>query len=249
METAATQAINYEAVEEKIRAGYRAVSSQYRRDDDIEVTTENHRRISGMLGRICNSFPHPIRALEVGCGTGRYFHCLANVDELIGIDISDEMLQAARNPVRREQISARNIRLLRANAYLTSFPAGSFHLIYSLGMFGNGCPVTPELCDRFHEWLVPGGQLYFNTVDVSGLPFWFRTRRRAREAVYPWLAQRWRNRLDRREAGHPFFGLSKRKLEQILALTRFRHFTVSSHVCQSPLWTGRHLECVATRNY
>ena len=34
--------MNYEAVEETIKAGYREVSSQYRTDDEIEVTTANH---------------------------------------------------------------------------------------------------------------------------------------------------------------------------------------------------------------
>jgi tetratricopeptide (TPR) repeat protein len=41
--------MNYQAVEETIRDGYRKVSEQYRRDDEIEVTTENHRRISATL--------------------------------------------------------------------------------------------------------------------------------------------------------------------------------------------------------
>jgi ubiquinone/menaquinone biosynthesis C-methylase UbiE len=71
--------MNYEAVEETIKAGYREVSSQYRHDDEIEVTTANHHRICSTLQRICVSFPHPIKALDVGCGTGRYFHCLTNV--------------------------------------------------------------------------------------------------------------------------------------------------------------------------
>src|SRR5882757_10066097 len=97
--------MNYQAVEETIKAGYREVSSQYRRDDEIEVTTANHQRICATLKRICVSFPYPISALEVGCGTGRYFHCLTNVDELTGLDISEEMLRAAENPVRQEQIS------------------------------------------------------------------------------------------------------------------------------------------------
>ena len=131
------KAMNYEAVEETIKAGYREVSSQYRHDDEIEVTTPNHHRICATLQRICVSFSHPIKALDVGCGTGRYFHCLTNVNELTGMDISEEMLFAAENhPVRREMISVKQINVIRGNAYLASFPAESFYLIYSLGMFG-----------------------------------------------------------------------------------------------------------------
>src|SRR5882757_496331 len=115
-------AMNYEAVEETIKAGYREVSSQYRHDDEIEVTTPNHHRICATLQRICVSFSHPIKALDVGCGTGRYFHCLTNVEELTGMDISEEMLQAAEtHPVRQETISVKKINVIRGNAYLTSF--------------------------------------------------------------------------------------------------------------------------------
>src|ERR1051325_8808516 len=173
--------MNYQVVEETIRAGYREVSSQYWRDDEIEVTTPNHDRICATLKQICGSFSHPILALEVGCGTGRYFHCLTNVDELTGLDISDDMLRAAENPVRQEQISVKKIRLVRGNVYLSSFAVESFHFIYSLGMFGNGCRVTVELCKNFHECPAPGEKLYFNTVDSAGPPFWYRPRRQARE--------------------------------------------------------------------
>jgi ubiquinone/menaquinone biosynthesis C-methylase UbiE len=240
--------MNYEAVEETIKAGYREVSSQYRQDDEIEVTTANHQRICATLQRICVSFSHPIQVLDVGCGTGRYFHCLTNVDELTGIDISDEMLHTAEtNPVRQELISVKRIQLIRGNAYLNTFTPESFHFIYSLGMFGNGCPVTPEICNRFYEWLKPGGKLYFNTVDFAGLPLWYRARRQARHFVYPMLTRRLKNVLDERESRQPAFSMNRHELEDVLRQSNFKTFQVVSHVCQSPLWQGRHLECIASK--
>jgi len=241
--------MNYEVVEETIRAGYREVSSQYRHDDEIEVTTPNHHRICATLQRICVSFPQPIRALDVGCGAGRYFHCLTNVEELTGIDISEDMLHAAEtNPVRKEIISVKKIELLRGNVYLRSFPEESFDFIYSLGMFGNGCPVTPEVCNHFYEWLRPGGKLYFNTVDFDGLPLWYRARRQARDFVYPMLSRRLKHVLDERESRQPAFCMSRQQLEGVLYQTKFKTFQVTSHVCQSPLWSGRHLECIASKD-
>jgi ubiquinone/menaquinone biosynthesis C-methylase UbiE len=240
--------MNYEAVEETIKAGYREVSSQYRNDDEIEVTTANHHRICATLQRICTSFQHPIKALDVGCGTGRYFHCLTNVDELTGVDISEEMLQAAeRDPVRKDSITVQNIKLIRGNAYLTAFAPESFDFIYSLGMFGNGCPVTGEICNHFYDWLKPGGKLYFNTVDFAGLPLWYRARRQARDFVYPMLTRRLKSVLDERESRQPWFSMSRRQFEEVLRETKFKTFQVASHVCQSPLWTGRHLECIASK--
>src|SRR5690349_6572408 len=111
--------MNYQEIEERIKEGYREVTSQYRRDDEVEVQTDNHRRISELLRGICLSYSHPIKVLDVGCGTGRYFHCLENVESLTGIDISDEMLASAAHPVRGHAITAKEIRLLRGNIYLT----------------------------------------------------------------------------------------------------------------------------------
>ena len=239
--------LNYQEVEERIKEGYREVTSQYRRDDEVEVQTDNHRRLSLSLKQICLLFPRPIRVLDVGCGTGRYFHCLENVESLTGIDISDEMLALAANPVRREAITVSDIRLVRGNIYLADFQPESFDFIYSLGMFGHGCPVTVEICDKLYDWLKPGGKLFFNLVDFAGLPWWYRARRRLRKVVYPALSKRLQQMLDKREQRSPFFGLTKRQLEKILSATCLHEFNLTTHVCHSPLWCGRHLECLATK--
>ena len=226
--------MNYEVVEESVKAGYREGSSQYRRDDEIEVTTPNHHRICATLQRICASFPNPIQALDVGCGTGRYFHCLQNVESLTGMDICEEMLHAAEtDPVRKEMISVKNINLIRGNAYLTGFVPESFDFIYALGMFGNGCPVTEGICNRFYDWLKPGGKLYFNAVDRAGLPFWYRARRQARDLVYPMLTRRLKNVLDERQSRQPYFSMNRQQLEAVLRGTKFKTFQVASHTFAS----------------
>ena len=239
--------MDYQAVEEVVRQGYQKAAPRYRSDDEIEVTTRNHRHLSGTLRELCLSFPHPLRVLDVGCGTGRYFHCLRNVDALVGIDISEEMLAAAKNPVCAEDITVKEIHLSRANAYLSSFPPASFDFIYSLGMFGHGCPVTVDICDSFHAWLKPGGKLFFNTVDTAGLPASYRLRRRLRRVLYPLLPRRWKAKLDERDKRWPFFSLTRAQLAAILGRSSFQAFTLSSHRCESPLWNGRHLECLASK--
>jgi SAM-dependent methyltransferase len=239
--------MNYHEVEERIKAGYREVTVQYRLDDEIEVQTKNHERLSKLLKEMCWSFSHPIAVLDIGCGTGRYFHCLENVATLTGIDISDEMLASAATPVRQDKISVKDIRLMRENIYLAEFPSPSFDFILSLGMFGHGCPVTVELCNKLYQWLKPGGKLFFNLVDFAGLPLWYRARRQVRKMIYPALTKRLKHFLDKREQRSPFFSLTKLQLENILAQTCLTDYSVSSHSCQSPLWNGRHLECLATK--
>lgn len=238
--------IDYLRVEEKIRAGYRLATARYRLDDEIEVRTEHHRKLARTLKEICLSFPHSIQVLDVGCGTGRYFHCLGNVNRLVGLDVSEDMLAAAKSPVLGDSIAALQIELIRGNAYLTTFPPASFDFIYCLGMFGYGCPVTPDICDRFHHWLKAGGKLFFNMVDSAGLPLCHRFRQRLRLLLYPVLSRALQERLDARRQS-PFFSLTKKQLLGILRATRFAHFQVTARPCESPLWNGRHLECLATK--
>jgi SAM-dependent methyltransferase len=239
--------MNYEEVGANIRAVYRDVCPRYREDDEIEVTTQNHRHYCQMLREITTSFDHPISVLDVGCGTGRYFHCLQNVDALTGLDISPEMLKAAESPVRQWEISARQVRLICANAHLASFSSGSFDFIYSLGMFGHGCPVTPDICENFHDWLRPNGRLLFNVVDLATLPIKTRIRRMARKLVEPILPSSVRQALAARRERLPFFGMTRADLTTVMKRSSFSGFDIERHICRSPLWRGVQQECLAVR--
>jgi SAM-dependent methyltransferase len=238
--------LDIQKAEAALQASYASRATQYRIDDDIEVKTPHHRRMAAKLAEISASFGRPISVLDAGCGTGRYFYCLRNVGHLVGMDITPEMLAAAREPVNGHLITAQSIELVRGNIFVATFTPHSFNFIYSFGMFGHGCPVTVEVCDKLHAWLAPGGCLFFDTIDVAGLPRAERAKKRVRKALYAVAPPSLKAALDRRQKGTPFFGLTRRELEDILAASKFSRSTVSSEVCQSPLWQGRHLECLAS---
>jgi SAM-dependent methyltransferase len=240
--------MDFALVEQSIKAAYRDVCHKYRQDDELEVTTENHRRLADILRGISSSFRRPLSVLDAGCGTGRYFHCLENVDLLVGIDLCPEMLEAAREPVRHQSVTASNIRLICENIHQVSLPRQTFDFIYSLGMFGNGCPVTVELCNHFHEWLVPGGKLFFNIVNHIRMPLGARIKKDARRLIYKGLPRSLKNFLDERERRLPFFPLARRELEDILGGSRFREFKIVKRACDSPLWQGTHLECTTSKS-
>jgi len=231
---------NSRAVAESLKKDYEAAHVQYRLDDEIAATTDHHRRLSGVLKIISSSFRRPISVLDAGCGTGRYFHCLKQVARLVGIDLSPDMLKLAATPVRQEEISVRQIELICANLHCIWFPEQCFEFIYSLGVFGHGCP------DRFYDWLTVGGKLFFNVVDPATLPLLARIRRQVkRRIIYPWLPRHWQKREREREARLPFFGLTKSKLEAVLRASRFDQFRVFRRRCRSPLRNCVHLECAA----
>ena len=231
-----------------LAAAYDRGASQYRSDDEIEAQTENHRRLGGILRELCRSFSRPIRVLEIGCGTGRYFHWLENVSLLVGTDLSAEMLRRAEHPVREEEVTAKQIRLVQGNVYETEFAPESFDLVYSLGMFGYGAVWTQELCDKVHTWLAPGGRLFFNAIEV---PHTHNAMHRFKETVkggvYPRLPARWRARLQAREPV-PIVRHTRGEVARIMEKAGFSDFSLSSYACRSPLWNGVHLECSARKD-
>jgi len=239
--------MDYELVAANVRASYREVWPKYRQDDEVEVTTENHQHYSSILREISSSFDRPISVLDVGCGTGRYFHCLQNAGQLVGIDVSPDMLKAAESPVRESQITAEEIQLICDNIFLISFPPASFDFIYSVGMFGYGCPLTLALCNRFYDWLKPAGRLFFNVLDFRTLSRRRRIRKRLGRILYHLLPSQMKKRLDDRDHWLPFFGVTRKELQSLMRQSAFPRFAISSHICDSALWRGALLECSATK--
>ena len=226
---------------------YRAGSREYRRDDEIEVRTDHHCWIWKTLSDITYSFGREISVLDAGCGTGRHFHCLTNVNRLVGLDLSDEMLEAAQSPIRQELISAREIELRRGDVNDEAFAPGSFDFIYSIGMFGYGCELSVEALNRFYEWLSPDGKLFLDITDFSRIPFQTRVRKRVKKLVYPWLPARLQTRLDNREQNVGFFPVTRKQLGRMVLGSAFGQCEIYRRPCQSPCWGVAKLECLTGR--
>ncbi|MBI3885388.1 MAG: class I SAM-dependent methyltransferase [Opitutae bacterium] len=238
---------DFRALELRLVESYSKVAKQYRRDDALEVNSENHRRLGGNLKRLSGSFGRDIQALDAGCGTGRYFHCLKNVHKLVGVDISSEMLQAATDPISKHEISVSDIQLLQDNIYTVVLPNGSFDLVYSLGMFGHGAPLTLEVCRKFYDLLCPGGRLYFNVLETPKSRPLARTKEWLKKSAYPLLPQGVRRKLEARASVLPCFTMTLPRLEELMNASGFSDFALSINVCRTPLWQGIHLECMATK--
>jgi cyclopropane fatty-acyl-phospholipid synthase-like methyltransferase len=189
-----------------------------------------------------------VRVLELGCGTGRYFHWLNNTDLLVGTDISSEMLRHAKHPLQAADVTAREIRLIHGNLYDIHFTPGSFDFIYSLGVFGHGAELTATLCDKLMSWLAPGGRLYLDALHQLDPGRYIRIKKSAKAAVLPFMPKSVRDRVhERKKSTVPTFNHTRAQLEQLMVGAGFEDFMISTNTCQSPLWSGLHTECLARK--
>jgi SAM-dependent methyltransferase len=238
--------MNDQTMEEGIVATYRRVAREYRASDERHVRCGIYEGHCRQLGEITSSFNRMVSVLDVGCGTGRYFHCLRNVKHLVGLDVSPEMLAEAENPVKAGEITARKVELVCASASVVEFPEASFDLIFSLGMFGYGCPVTEELLCRFSKWLVPKGCLYFDVPDLERLGRAIRCRRALKQMIYPMLpggAQDW---WDRRCDWLPLFAYTQAELRGLVESCGLTRVQIFPREQRFPKERRYKLECIAS---
>ena len=173
-------------VEPRTRWGTRAAelytdayADRYLAQDDVAGPSDAVARLSAWLRAICAGFQEPIDALDLGCGTGRYFHALTGVRRLVGIDVSRAMLDRAR-----KRSSAGSVVSLIEGDFLThEFGTAEFDLVYAIGVLAEHSPFDASLAARVRRWLKPGGRFAFTTVD----PRSFSVPRTIKRRVGEWL--------------------------------------------------------------
>ena len=150
---------------EKAAALYdRGYAEKYRAHDDTLADSGPYLGFVAWLQRICDQFTTPIDALELGCGTGRYFSALKGARSIVGIDASADMLALAKTPYRAESITAERITLIQGDIFTHPLDEESFDLAYSIGVLAEHAPLNSEIAVRVHKALKPEGRFAFSTV-------------------------------------------------------------------------------------
>jgi len=224
-------------------------SKQYRHGDDAATGHGSREHYCQILRGLTGSFAgRRIFALDVGCGTGRYFHCLRNVAHLTAIDVSPHMLDQARRPVRADEVAIQEIDLRCCDVGSSSLSPGTFDVVYSIGVFGEYTPVDAALLHRFHELLAPGGRLFFTTVDTHSrlqVPenASLSPGRRVLRRLFPLLPATGRAAMNRAFSS---CYLSEIELTRLMRVSKFASFSISRFRHPSG-WNGTHLDCHAEK--
>ena len=141
----------------------RPYAERYRAHDDTLGESAPYQGFVAWLQRGCSRFTAPIDVLDLGCGTGRYFSALPCARTITGIDASQEMLDMARAPVGGDRIAAK-VTLVHGDLFTHPFEAGSFDLVYSIGVLAEHAPFDAAIVERIHRLLRTGGRFAFSTV-------------------------------------------------------------------------------------
>ncbi|MGE3270154.1 MAG: class I SAM-dependent methyltransferase [Chloroflexota bacterium] len=98
------------------------------------------------------------RALDLGCGTGQWARFLAEsgASEVIGVDLSEQMLAVARADRAHP-----NVTYQRNSMEGAAFPPGRFELVISSLAF-HYVEDFAGLARRIADWLTPSGHLVFS---------------------------------------------------------------------------------------
>jgi len=141
-----------------------AYAARYRSHDESLVESAAYGAFVVWLQQVCGMWPSPFDALDLGCGTGRYFCALRGVRTLIGFDASSDMLAQARHPLHEDRITAGAITLVHGDLMEQDFGAERFDLVYSIGVLAEHVPLRPALVASVARWLRPGGRFALSTV-------------------------------------------------------------------------------------
>jgi len=108
--------------------------------------------------RMVDGLARPLRAIDVGCGTGISTRRLADfADQVTGVDPNREMLEAARRATsEHEATDRRPVRWHCAAAEETGLPGGAFELVLAAQAFHWFDP--PRALAEFARLLAGGGR-------------------------------------------------------------------------------------------
>jgi len=132
------------------------VAKKYREKDKTVGNRERGIETCNRLIELSGNFKFNHTTLDLGCGTGRFHHCLRNIKHLTGVDSSGPMLEEAKNPIYGNLIDF-PIDLIKNDIHKIKFNDNNFDFIISTGVFGESGKFDENIIIKIYRWLRAGG--------------------------------------------------------------------------------------------
>jgi len=239
--------MNIEEIEAQNKKKYNEeFAKEYRKNDEAKLKNKDFNHYCSILKEMSSSFNHKITILDLGCGTGTYFHCLENIEKLVAVDVSPSMLEMAHNPVNAGEVKTQNIEYICSNFFKNAFSNESFDFIYSVGVLGELSPLEIDFLNKIYNWLRPGGKLYFTVMDIKNQPKESLYRRLLNYAYQKYMRfiKRKKVVVIQKVKKYP---LSETELKRIFEKTNFKTYSISFYQSPKNEWKGAHYEVFAEK--
>jgi len=162
-----------------------AYAERYRQRDGQRSAGDAFDRLSQWIHEVCLRCGTSLDVLDLGCGTGRYFGALCGLRRLVGVDVSQPMLDRARPNIDALGVLPGGVELIHADFLRLDFAAAQFDLVYSIGVLAEHSPFDEAIASRIKSWLKPGGSFAFSTVDPQSPTVPRTIKRRMAERLMP----------------------------------------------------------------
>jgi len=158
----------YTLLREASNTQHSAKYARFYKDEDQRSKDDiSHSGKCKIIKDLSASFDKSPTVLDLGCGTGRYFHCLHKVKSLVGLDPSRDMLMMAKDPLNQSQ---RTAQLVQGSIQELAFKRESFDLIVCIGVLGVVCPADQFTMNHIAEYLKNNSIFFFTVPEYVPTP-------------------------------------------------------------------------------
>lgn len=177
---------------ENLRYHGRKHAEEYTESDSTLSNSSDHVTISNWLSDHLKAEDKQMsRFLDLGCGTGRWFHVMKNADSILGADFSGEMLSKAKEKIAGGGVHT-NINLVRCDIFNLPLKKDLFDCVVSVGVLAEHAPLNDVIFEEVGRMLKSEGLFLFTAQKMGIIP---KLKVKAAQSLFPILPPSFKERI------------------------------------------------------